>query len=79
MTQLLEKIENEAWRLPREEREQLVLDLVAGLDDRPLTAIDQAWIEEAERRFEELASGQVEGIAADAALAEMRRDLRCRD
>ena len=79
MTELLERIEQEARRLPRAERERLILDLLAELDDRPLNAIDQAWIEEAERRFDELTSGQVKGIAADAALKEIRRELKCQE
>jgi putative addiction module component (TIGR02574 family) len=78
MTALLEKIEQEAQQLSREERERLASDLVAGLDNVSLSQIDQAWIEEAERRYDDLLSGRVKGIAADVAFEEMRRELKCR-
>ena len=78
MTALLERIEREAKGLSHEERERLVADLVGGLDDAPLSEIDQAWIEEADRRYEELVSGRVKGIPADVALRDIRRMLKCR-
>ena len=78
MTALLEKIEREATELSREERERLASDLIAGLENAPLSEIDQAWIDEAERRYDELVSGRVKGIPADVAMREIRRKLRCR-
>ena len=78
MTVLLEKIEQEVQQLSREERERLASDLVAGLDNVSLSEIDQAWIQESERRYDELISGRDKGIAADVALKEMRRELKCR-
>ncbi len=77
MTPLLEKIESEAMALSWEDRERLVQDLVAGLENRPVSDIDQAWIEEAERRYGELASGRVKGIPAEQALREARARLSC--
>ena len=53
MTALLEKIEREAKQLSREERERLATDLIAGLEDASLSEIDQAWIDEAERRYDD--------------------------
>lgn len=73
MAVLLEKIEREAKELPREERERLVADLIAGLEDAPLSEIDQAWIEEAERRYDDLTSGRVKGIPAQEAIDGIRR------
>ncbi len=77
MTALLERIEREAKQLSREDRERLATDLMTGLEREPLSDIDQAWVAEAERRYDELASGRVQGIPADEALAEIRQHL-CR-
>ena len=75
MTALLEKIERDAKQLSRDDRERLLSDLAFGLDDAPLSEIDQAWIDEAERRFEDLVSGRVKGIPAKEAFEEIRREL----
>ena len=75
MTALLAKIERDVKQLSREDRERLLADLASGLEDAPLSDIDQAWIEEAERRFEDLMSGRVEGIPAKEAFAGIRREL----
>jgi len=78
MTALLERIESEAKALSWEDRERLVQDLIAGLESRPVSDIDQAWIDEAERRYDEMISGHVEGIPAEQALREVREQLACR-
>ena len=75
MSVLLEKIEREARELSREDRERLISDLVAGLEPAPASEIDQAWIEEAERRYDDLVSGRVEGIPAQEAMESIRREL----
>ena len=75
MTALLEKIERDAKRLSREDRERLLTDLASGLEDSPLSEIDQAWIDEAERRFDELMTGRVQGIPAKEAFNGIRREL----
>lgn len=78
MTALLEKIEKQAMDLSWEDRERLVQDLIAGLENRPRTNIDQAWIDEAERRYDDMISGRVEGIPAEQVLREAREHLSCR-
>lgn len=78
MTALLEKIESEAKALSWEDQERLVQDLIAGLESRPVSDIDQAWIDEAERRYDEMISGRVEGIPAEQVLREAREQLSCR-
>jgi len=78
MTALLEKIERQAKQLSREDRERLATDLLTGLEREPLSEIDQAWLDVAERRYEELVSGRVKGIPADEAMREIREKLRCR-
>jgi putative addiction module component (TIGR02574 family) len=78
MTALLERIERQAKQLSREDRERLATDLMTGLEREPLSDIDQAWVAEAERRYDELVSGRVQGIPADEAMREIREKLRCR-
>ena len=78
MTELLNRIESEAKALSWEDQERLVQDLIAGLERRPISDIDQAWIDEAERRYDDMISGRVEGIPADRVLREVREKLSCR-
>jgi putative addiction module component (TIGR02574 family) len=59
MATLLEDIQEQALRLPPEDREALAAALVNSLDDAPLNEIDKAWIAEAERRYEDWRSGKV--------------------
>jgi len=75
MSALLEKIEREARELTPEDRERLVSNLIAGLEAARPSEIDQAWIEEAERRYDELVSGRVKGIPAQEAFDGIRREL----
>jgi putative addiction module component (TIGR02574 family) len=75
MSAQLEEIKREAQQLSREDREQLAADLISGLDNSPLTEVDQAWIVEAERRYDELTSGRVKGILAQDVFVSIRREL----
>jgi len=75
MTTLLEKIEREVKELSPQERERLTAELVAGLQESPLSEIDQAWIDEAERRCDDLLAGRVKGIPAQDAFDAIRREL----
>lgn len=76
MTALLEKIEQEARLLTRHEREQLAADLVAGLDETPLSENEHAWIEESEKRYESWRAGRTQGVPVDQVLDELRHALR---
>ena len=75
MTALLMQIEQDVKKLSREDRERLLSDLSVGLADTPLSEIDQAWVDEADRRFEELVSGHVPGVPAREAFAGIRGEL----
>jgi len=76
MTVLLDKIEREAKELSREERERLASDLIAGLEDATLSDTEQAWIDEAERRYDDWKTGRTTAVPAEHAIAEMRGKLR---
>jgi putative addiction module component (TIGR02574 family) len=66
-------LEAQLLRLPPEERAHLARVLIESLDEQP--ELDPSWLEEAERRADELASGTVEPVSATDALARARRRL----
>lgn len=78
MTVDLDQITQEALSLPSDARAVLAERLMKSLDDAELTEIDQAWIEEAEKRYQELKEGKVQGIPADEVFAQIREELRCK-
>ena len=47
----LQQIEEQALSLPPTDRELLAQRLLHSLDNAPLSDIDEAWIEEAEKRY----------------------------
>jgi len=70
-----QELEEQALQLPPAEREELALRLMASLENHPLTAIDREWIEEAERRWDAVLSGQSKGVPLAEAIDEIRRKL----
>jgi putative addiction module component (TIGR02574 family) len=75
MTQQLREIEGLALRLTRSDREELVSRLLSSLDDQPLNEVDDAWIEEAERRLQEMIDGTVKGIPGNRVIPEISREV----
>ncbi len=68
-----ETLEAQLLRLPSEERAHLARVLIESLDEQP--ELDPAWLNEAERRAAELASGTVQSIPATSVLENARRRL----
>jgi len=75
MSPQLQKIEQDALLLPSEEREHLVERLLLSLQNEAERQIDPAWIAEAERRYRELESGQVQAVPGDGLFDEIRQEL----
>lgn len=71
VSDLLEKIENEALSLSNQERAFLADRLLSSLGEDVLSDIDNAWIAEAERRYKEYKEGKRSGIAANKVFAEV--------
>jgi len=71
----LKEIEKLVLRLPAKDREHLAGWLSLSLDDTPLTDVDEAGFEEAEKRYQSYRKGKSKGIPADQLLAEIRREL----
>jgi putative addiction module component (TIGR02574 family) len=71
MSMTVDQLEAEALKLPTELRVQLAETLLASVDDEGI-AIDQASLDEAKRRYEELRSGAVQGESLDEVIASLR-------
>ncbi len=69
------ELETQALRLSAPEREALATELFQSLAGQPLSEVDAAWVAEADRRFAELRSGQVQGIPGERVFGEIRREL----
>ena len=75
MRETLDDVTMQALRLPAEERAELASVLLASLDGEPEddpAEVERLWIEEVERRLEELRSGKVKGIPAEEVFAKLR-------
>ena len=70
------EIESEALQLPPKERARLAQRLLASLDPASDRDAEQAWLQEAERRLDELESGKVAGIPAEQVFKRARSTLR---
>jgi putative addiction module component (TIGR02574 family) len=74
MPHSLPKIEKDALRLSPEDRARLAVRLLSSLEEGTESPeeIEKVWIKEAERRFQELRDGVVQGIPAREVFAELR-------
>jgi putative addiction module component (TIGR02574 family) len=75
MTALTLEIEKKARRLSPTEREELAERLLAPLAKARLTAVDAAWVAEAERRYAAWKRGQRKVVPAARVLSGIRREL----
>jgi len=73
MTTTLEQIARDALRLTPAQRAELADFLVESLDSTPPDEIQRLWIDEANRRLEQVRSGSVKTIPGEDVLAEARR------
>jgi len=74
MAHSLPEIEKDALRLSPEDRARLAVRLLSSLEGAAESPeeIEKLWIAEAERRFQELRDGVVQGIPAQEVFAEFR-------
>ena len=70
------QVESKALKLPARERARLAERLISSLDDQTDPDAEKLWIEEAERRLDELRSGRVRTKAAETAFRKARSTLR---
>ncbi len=69
-------LESKALRLSPKERARLAERLISSLDQASEGDTEPLWLEEAERRLDELESGEVAPLPAEAALKKARSTLR---
>ena len=74
MAHSLPEIEKDALRLPADDRARLAMRLLSSLEEATESPeeIEKLWIAEAERRFQELRDGVVQGIPARDVFAQLR-------
>jgi len=80
MAHSLVEIENDALCLPEQDRARLAVSLLTSLEVsleacEPSVLTERLWLEEADRRFNELASGVVQGVPAVDVFARIRAKL----
>ncbi len=73
MSAILEKLEQDALCLSRQERAFLADRLLSSLNGDALTEVDEAWVVEAERRYQEYKEGKRPGIPAEDVFSEADR------
>jgi putative addiction module component (TIGR02574 family) len=78
MARAISEIEKEIRDLEPDDQEHLLRALLEELDGPPDHDVEQAWIEEAQRRSRELDAGAVEAIPADQVFAKARANLKRR-
>jgi putative addiction module component (TIGR02574 family) len=66
----VQELETELLKLSSHERARLAEVLIASLNEED--EIAQAWADEAERRYEQLRSGEVEAVPAEDVFARLR-------
>ena len=76
MPSKFDELETEALSLSVAERARLVSRLLASLDQQPDEEVELAWIEEAERRYQEIRKDPAIAEPAAAALQRARDALR---
>lgn len=75
MTARAAALEKQARKLPATERERLAERLLVQVTKEQPTAVDQAWIDEAEKRFSAWKQKKAKPLIARRALNQIRRDL----
>jgi putative addiction module component (TIGR02574 family) len=75
MNTQFDRVAADAMKLPVRDRVRLAQQLVSTIDSEAETNVEELWFTEAERRLEELHSGDVRGIEADEAFGRVREDL----
>ena len=77
MAHSLAEIEDDALRLSEEDRARLAVRLLASLEEEVESPeeIEKLWLVEAERRFQELRDGVVQGVPARDVFVQLRAKL----
>jgi len=72
----IERVAEQAMKLPAEARAELADRLVESLDSEEIGRIDRLWLDEAKRRRDEVRSGRVKTISGEDARRRVRRAIK---
>ena len=72
MSDLLDKITNEALSIPINDRAKLAHELIMSLDEHIDSDVNNAWEAEISRRVQEIKDGTAKGRPAEEVLSEIR-------
>jgi putative addiction module component (TIGR02574 family) len=78
MPQGLKELTEKALRLPPDERVVLAESLLLTIDETHDRLVDEAIMEELERRLQDFRDGKVRGISAEEAFRRIKEKLRNR-
>jgi putative addiction module component (TIGR02574 family) len=70
------EIEAKIRLLSLEDKTELIRALIAELDGSPDADVERAWLQEAQRRYREIADGKVQPIPAEQVFANLRARLK---
>ena len=70
------QLESKVLKLPARERARLAERLLSSLDDQTDPDAEKLWVEEGERRLEELRSGAIGSRSAESVFRKARSTLR---
>jgi len=70
------EIEAKIRALSPDEKAELIRSLIADLDGPEDAGVEQAWLDEAERRHRELLDGKVQGIPGERVFEDLRARLK---
>ena len=79
MTLSAEALESEALSLPKEDRTRLIVHLLESIDERPSPdprRVEQAWLNEANRRYQAYLDGGEQTVSSKDVFADLRADAR---
>lgn len=68
----LQRIEDEALHLPKEERARLIQKLVLSLESPSKEELRSGWLLEARRRAQELDDGSVQAVSSEDVMRKAR-------
>ena len=75
MSKALVEIEKEAFALSDHERATLAYHLIETLDKDEDEDVEEIWLNEAEKRYEEYKNGKIKAVSAEEAFQEARNRL----
>lgn len=76
MADASKKIEEEALKLPADERAKLARRLLSSLETEIDENVEESWLMESEQRIVDLEAGRVETLPAESVIADVRSKLR---